>query len=171
MGKILEQQKNILAILHKLNDALELMNGKAERQYNELTARLEINERSTRQIDEQLALSNTLRQNDLAELKTILERVEMPEEMTQRNHEVLIKELQVLRLSVDALNAKLSEVAVSIAANQTATDEKISSLSKGIFSLASQTMTDTRAVKESLESVEELLRLTAANQIMNLVDK
>ena len=44
-------------------------------------------------------------------------------------------------------------------------------LDKKLSMLENQTITDTRAVKESLENVEELLRLTAANQIMNLVDK
>ena len=42
---------------------------------------------------------------------------------------------------------------------------------KKISTLASQTTNDNNAVKKSLENVEELLRLTAANQIMNLIEK
>ena len=77
---ILRQQQEILATLHRLEDALELMNFKANRQYDELNSRLEINERSTRQIDEQLALANALRRDELSELKPMLERAESLEE-------------------------------------------------------------------------------------------
>lgn len=78
--QILRQQQEILTTLHKLEEAFELMNFKAERQYDELNSRLEINERSTRQIDEQLALANALRRDELAELRPMLERVELLEE-------------------------------------------------------------------------------------------
>ena len=79
-AQILRQQQEILATLHRLEDALELMNFKAKRQYDELNSRLEINERSTRQIDEQLALANALRRDELSALKPALERVESLEE-------------------------------------------------------------------------------------------
>ena len=77
---ILRQQQEILATLQKLTDVLELMNLNSKRQYDELNSRMEINERSTRQIDEQLALSNELRRNELAELRPMFEHVELLEE-------------------------------------------------------------------------------------------
>lgn len=87
MNKILEQQeqilwqqREILESLHKLQDALELMNFKTERQYDELNSRLEINERSTRQIDKQLALANELRSNELKDLQPTLKRLQELEE-------------------------------------------------------------------------------------------
>lgn len=78
--QILRQQQEILSAIHQLKDALELMNFKMQRQNDELNSRLEINERSVRQIDEQLALTNALRRNELSELKPTLERVESLEE-------------------------------------------------------------------------------------------
>ena len=63
-----------------------------------------------------------------------------------------------------ALNEKLSTL-------MKATSDNRNALAKGIFSLANQTTVDNRALKESLENLEELLRLMAANQVMNLVDK
>lgn len=78
--QILRQQQEILSAIHQLKDALELMNFKMQRQNDELNLRLEINERSVRQIDEQLALTNALRRNELSELKPTLERVESLEE-------------------------------------------------------------------------------------------
>ena len=77
---ILRQQQEILATLQKLTDVLELMNLNSKRQYDELNSRMEINERSTRQIDEQLALSNELRRNELAELRPMFEHAELLEE-------------------------------------------------------------------------------------------
>lgn len=77
---ILRQQQEILATLQKLTDVLELMNLNSKRQYDELNSRMEINERSTRQIDEQLALSNELRRNELAELRPMFEHYELLEE-------------------------------------------------------------------------------------------
>lgn len=77
---ILQQQQEILLTLHKLQDALELMNFKVERQYDELNSRLEINERSTRQIDEQLALANALRRDELKDLQPTLKRLQELEE-------------------------------------------------------------------------------------------
>lgn len=77
---ILKQQQEILTTLHKLEDKLEMMNFKANRQYEELNSRLEINERSTRQIDEQLALANSLRRDALAELRPTFKNVELLEE-------------------------------------------------------------------------------------------
>ena len=77
---ILRQQQEILATLHKLQDALELMNFKTERQFGELNSRLEINERSTRQIDKQLALANELRRDELKDLRPTLKRLEDLEE-------------------------------------------------------------------------------------------
>lgn len=77
---ILRQQQEIFMTLHKLQDALELMNSKTERQYDELNSRLEINERSTRQIDEQLALANALRRDELKNLQPTLKRLQELEE-------------------------------------------------------------------------------------------
>ena len=77
---ILRQQQEILVTLRRLENALELMNFKAERQYDELNCRLEINERSTRQIDEQLALANALRHDELKDLQPTLKRLQELEE-------------------------------------------------------------------------------------------
>lgn len=77
---ILRQQQEILSALHKLEDALDLLNFKLQRQHDEINSRLEINERSTRQIDEQIALANNLRQNELSDLKPTLERLKSLEE-------------------------------------------------------------------------------------------
>lgn len=78
--KILRQQQEILSTLHKLEDALDLLNFKLQRQHDEINSRLEINERSTRQIDAQLALANSLRQNDLSDLKPTLAQLKLLEE-------------------------------------------------------------------------------------------
>ena len=77
---ILRQQQEILSTLHKLEDALDLLNFKLQRQHDEINSRLEINERSTRQIDAQLALANSLRQNELSDLKPTLEQLKSLEE-------------------------------------------------------------------------------------------
>ena len=77
---ILRQQQEILVTLNKLKNALELMNFKTERQFNELNSRLEINERSTRQIDEQLALANAMRRDELKDLQPTLKRLRELEE-------------------------------------------------------------------------------------------
>lgn len=77
---ILRQQQEILSIISRLEEKFDMINFKVERQNNKINARLEINERSTRQIDEQLALANELRRNDLAELKPILEQLKLLEE-------------------------------------------------------------------------------------------
>ena len=77
---ILRQQQEILVTLHKLKDTLDLMNFKVQRQYDELNSRLEINERSTRQIDEQLALANALRRDELKDLQPTLKQLQELEE-------------------------------------------------------------------------------------------
>lgn len=77
---ILRQQQEILTAIHKLEDFLEMLNFKMQRQYDEINSRLEISERSTRQIDEQLALANNLRKNELADLKPTLEHLKSLEE-------------------------------------------------------------------------------------------
>ncbi len=77
---ILRQQQEILSSLHKLEDAIDLLNFKLQRQHDEINSRLEINERSTRQIDEQIALANNLRQNELSDLKPTLESLKSLEE-------------------------------------------------------------------------------------------
>ena len=77
---ILRQQREILSTLSRLEDKLEMINFKVERQNDEINSRLEINERSTRQIDEQLALANDLRRNELSELKPTLEQLKWLEE-------------------------------------------------------------------------------------------
>ena len=77
---ILRQQQEILVTLNELKNALELMNFKTERQFNELNSRLEINERSTRQIEEQLALANAMRRDELKDLQPTLKRLRELEE-------------------------------------------------------------------------------------------
>ena len=80
LWQILEQQQEILSALYKLESAMDLLNFKLQRQHDEINSRLEINERSMRQIDEQLALANNLRQNELSELKPTLEQLKLLEE-------------------------------------------------------------------------------------------
>ncbi len=77
---ILRQQQEMLAAIHKLEDSFDLLNFKLQRQHEEINSRLEINERSTRQIDEQIALANNLRRNELSELKPTLEALKSLEE-------------------------------------------------------------------------------------------
>lgn len=77
---ILRQQQEILSIISRLEEKLDMINFKVQRQNDEINSRLEINERSTRQIDEQLALANELRRNESAELKPTLEQLKLLEE-------------------------------------------------------------------------------------------
>ena len=53
----------------------------------------------------------------------------------------------------------------------TTTNSAHVTLAEKISTLANQTAGDNRALKEYLENLEELLRLMAANQVMNLVEK
>ena len=78
--QILRQQQEILSAINRLENMLEMLNFKAQRQYDELNSRLELNERSVRQIDEQIALSNELRRNESLDIKPTLERLEKLEE-------------------------------------------------------------------------------------------
>ena len=78
--EILNRQSKILALIGRLEDGQNLLNFKAQRQYDELNARLEINERAIRQIDEQLAISNSRRYDELAELKSLPEKLTALEE-------------------------------------------------------------------------------------------
>ena len=78
--KILKQQAEIFASIRRIEEFQDMLNFKVQRQYDELNARLEINERSTRQIDEQLAILNTRRENELADLKVTLEKLKSLEE-------------------------------------------------------------------------------------------
>lgn len=78
--KILKQQAEIFASIRRIEEFQDMLNFKLQRQYDELNARLEINERSTRQIDEQLAILNTRRENELADLKVTLEKLKSLEE-------------------------------------------------------------------------------------------
>ena len=77
---ILRQQREILSIISRLEEKLDMINFKMQRQNDEINSRLEINERSTRQIDEQLALANELRRNESTELKPTLEQLKLLEE-------------------------------------------------------------------------------------------
>ena len=77
---ILRQQQEILSIISRLEEKLDMINFKVQRQHDEINSRLEINERSTRQIDKQLALANELRRNESAELKPTLEQLKLLEE-------------------------------------------------------------------------------------------
>ena len=78
--EILKRQSEILSLIGKLEDGQNLLNFKAQMQYDELNSRLEINERSTRQIDEQIAISNTRRDYELSDLKSTLEKLNTLEE-------------------------------------------------------------------------------------------
>ena len=77
---ILRQQQEILSTISRLEEKLDMINFKVQRQHDEINSRLEINERSTRQIDEQLALANELRRNESTELKPTLEQLKLLEE-------------------------------------------------------------------------------------------
>ena len=77
---ILRQQQEILSMINRLEDKLDMLNFKVQRQNDEINLRLEINERSTRQIDEQLAIANDLRRNELSDLKPTLEQLKSLEE-------------------------------------------------------------------------------------------
>ena len=308
----MRQQREIISAISRLEDKFDMINFKTERQYDEINSRLEINERSTRQIDEQLALANALRHDELKDLRPTLKRLQELEEflrldvatrlldsleeflfklglMTQKNHTELLQSVDGLRMSIESLTTEITKLNLKVAESHTDLSNKISSLvdatkklsthvtenfskieiaqnnldkklltlttatsdnqsvleekfsafsdssiandaeiknslititeklyifadaeasihtafdkklkrtitnhnaldkkisdlaeattdnrnalAKGIFSLATQMTTDSRAVKESLENVEDLLRLTAANQIMNLIDK
>ena len=78
--KILKQQAEIFASIRRIEEFQDMLNFKVQRQYDELNARLEINERSTWQIDEQLAILNTRRENELADLKVTFEKLKSLEE-------------------------------------------------------------------------------------------
>ncbi len=77
---ILKQQQEILSAVNRLENSANMMNFKMQRQYDELNSRLEINERSTRQIDEQLALANELRRDELKDLQPTLKQLQELEE-------------------------------------------------------------------------------------------
>lgn len=62
------------------------------------------------------------------------------------------------------LDKKFSYLKEEMTSNQSVLEERFATM-------ANQTTAVNSAVKESLDNVEELLRLTAANQIMNLVEK
>ena len=116
--------------------------------------------------------------------------------MTQRNHAELIKELRELKLAVDNLTAKIQIISDKSSANHAAIQnsldgvaDKISALNdtsntnhmtiqnsvevlaKNIYQLTNKMVADNRDEKEILTAMEELLRLTAANQMMNLIGK
>ena len=69
-----------------------------------------------------------------------------------------------IKNSLVTITDKLHVFADVEASDHAAFDKKLSTLTN-------QTAVDNHALKEYLENVEELLRLMAANQIMNLVDK
>ena len=78
--EILKRQSEILSLIGRLEDGQNLLNFKTQKQFDELNLRLEINERSTRQIDEQIAISNTRRDYELSDLKYTLEKLKTFEE-------------------------------------------------------------------------------------------
>ena len=77
---IIRQQQEMLTEIHQLKDSLGMINFKMQRQHEELNSRLELNERSTRQIDSQIALTNELRRNELSTLTPTLEQLKSLEE-------------------------------------------------------------------------------------------
>ncbi len=77
---IINQQRELLSAVNRLENLVEMLNFKTQRQHDELNMRLEINERATRQIDEQLALLNELRRNELKNLQPTLNRLQELEE-------------------------------------------------------------------------------------------
>ena len=72
---IINQQKEIFATLRRREESQNLIKFKLQRQHEEINSRLEINERSARQIDEQIAISNAKRENELTALKPALENL------------------------------------------------------------------------------------------------
>lgn len=77
---IIRQQRELLSAVNRLENLTAMLNFRTQRQHDELNLRLEVNERSTRQIDEQLALMNELRRDELKELQPTLERLQELEE-------------------------------------------------------------------------------------------
>ena len=80
LNAIFEQQKEIFAMMKHLEESQNVLNFVTQRQNEEINARLEINERASRQIDEQIAISNALRIDDLKNLKPVLKQLESLEE-------------------------------------------------------------------------------------------
>lgn len=76
---IINQQKEIFATLRRLEETQNLIQFKLQRQHDEINSRLEINERSTKQIDEQIAISNANRENELTNLKPALKNLNLLE--------------------------------------------------------------------------------------------
>lgn len=77
---IIRQQRELLSAVNRLENLTAMLNFKTQRQHDELNLRIEINERSTRQIDEQLALMNELRRDELKDLQPTLNRLQELEE-------------------------------------------------------------------------------------------
>jgi len=110
-------QKNhaeLLKTIAELKIIVDTLDFRLQRQCDEINSRFELNERALRQVDEQIALANELRRNEMSEVKS----------------------------SVVALTKKISALSDEYQRNA-----------------------------DELSAVGELLRLTAANQIMNLVEK
>ena len=80
LNAIFEQQKEIFAMMKHLEESQNVLNFVTQRQNEEINARLEINERASRQIDEQIAISNALRDDELKNLKPVLKQLESLEE-------------------------------------------------------------------------------------------
>ncbi len=90
IAKILEQQEEILRSIHRLEEEVSLIKFLHHSQYDETNARLEMFERSLRQIDEQLALSNMSQESRDDKIKKLLSEFQRANQSRRLN---MIEEL------------------------------------------------------------------------------
>ena len=135
-------QKNhaeLLKTIAELKIIVDTLDFRLQRQCDEINSRFELNERALRQVDEQIALTNELRRNEMSEVKS----------------------------SVVALTKKISAASETSSTNHAELKSSVVALTKKISALSDEYQRNA----DELSAVGELLRLTAANQIMNLVEK
>ena len=91
--------------------------------------------------------------------------------MTQKNNAELIQEIRALRTSIDALAAEISALNRTSTANHADVAKKITALAESSTANHNDVAEKISALAETSTNMQELLRLTVANQIMNLVKK
>ena len=82
---IITQQQEIISSMRRIDEMVERLQFDTQRHHNKTDSRMELIERSTKQIDEQLALLNIKRNDELTELKPTLERLQVLEELMRLN--------------------------------------------------------------------------------------
>ena len=73
--------------------------------------------------------------------------------------------------SLDGMTDKISALNDTSNTNHMTIQNSVEVLAKNIYQLTNKMVADNRDEKEILTAMEELLRLTAANQMMNLIGK